>query len=196
MAVPCQSCGREYDVTLFEFGRTIWCTCGNRVGIEPRVRPASQPKEQRFVADAMLGLLARWLRLLGFDCAYAPEITDEEIVRLALSDRRTLLTRDRSLPEEWWIADVYLVREEEVEKQLAEVILHFDLSSRIRVLTRCSECNRELGRVTRAQASRRVPPRVLELHDVFSECPDCGRVYWEGSHAERIRARVDRLVRP
>ena len=194
MAVCCQRCSREYDVTLFEFGRTIWCTCGNRVGIEPRVCHVADSTERRFAADAMLGRLARWLRLAGFDCAYDSEITDEQIVRLAASERRTILTRDRNLPEEWWIPDIYVVREEEIGKQLAEVIQRFDLASSVRVLTRCNECNRALNRVTRAHVQGRVPPRALELHESFSECPACGRVYWEGSHAARIRTLVERLA--
>ena len=194
MAVPCRHCGREYDVTLFEFGRTIWCTCGNRVGIEPRVRHMGHSTEKRFAADAMLGRLARWLRLLGFDCAYDSESTDEQIVRLAVSDSRTILTRDRKLPEEWWIADIYVVREEGIRKQLVEVMQRFDLAASIRVLTRCNECNCSLHHVARSDVSGRVPPRVLELHDVFSECRDCERVYWEGSHAARIRTLAERLV--
>ncbi len=194
MAVPCRRCGREYDVTLFEFGRTICCTCGNRVGIEPRVRQFRHSTERRFAADAMLGRLARWLRLLGFDCTYAPEITDEQIVRLGVADGRTILTRDHRLPEEWWIEDIYVVREDGVRKQLVEVIQRFDLASLVRVLTRCNDCNRTLRRVARADVSGRVPSRVLELYEGFSECPDCGRVYWEGSHAARIRTLVENLV--
>lgn len=194
MAVPCQHCGRQYDVALFAFGRTIWCTCGNRVGIEPRVRHTDHSAKKGFVADAMLGRLARWLRLLGFDCAYDPQTTDEEIVRLAVADDRTVLTRDRDLPREWWIPDIYVVSEEELRKQLVEVIQRFGLASSIRVLTRCSECNRILTPVTRSDVSGRVPARVVELHDVFSECRDCGRVYWEGSHAARIRALAETLV--
>jgi uncharacterized protein with PIN domain len=150
--------------------------------------------EKRFAADAMLGRLARWLRLLGFDCAYDPKITDEEIVRHAVLDSRTILTRDRSLPEEWWVPNIYVVREEEVRKQLVEVIQGFDLASCIRLFTRCNGCNRALNRVTRPDVSGRVSPRVLELHDVFSECRDCGRVYWEGTHTARIRALVEGLV--
>jgi uncharacterized protein with PIN domain len=150
--------------------------------------------EKRFAADAMLGKLARWLRLLGFDCAYDPEITDEEIVRLAVLDGRPILTRDRSLPEEWWIPDIYVVREKEVKKQLVEVIQHFDLASCIRMFTRCNECNRVLYRATRSDVSGRVPPRILGLHDAFSECRDCRRVYWEGSHVAGIRALVEGLV--
>lgn len=194
MAVPCGRCGREYDVALFEFGRTIWCTCGQRVGIEPRVRQQSSAAERRFVADAMLGRLARWLRLLGFDCAYDSTITDEELVRFALADTRTILTRDSRLPKEWWIEGIYLVQGESVRNQLVEVIQRFDLASSIRILTRCSACNRVLNPVSRAEVSGRVPPRIFSLHEAFFECAGCQRVYWEGSHAARIRAFAGTLV--
>jgi DNA-directed RNA polymerase subunit RPC12/RpoP len=157
VAIPCRQCGREYDVTLFEFGRTIWCTCGSRVGLEPRVRELPPTAEKRFVADVMLGRLARWLRLLGLDCAYDPEIADEDLARLGVSEGRIVLTRDRRFPEEWWIRDVHLVREEEVRSQLVEVIRRFDLGPSLRVLTRCAECNRP-GRmwrgVCRSESSR------------------------------------------
>lgn len=196
MGVPCAQCGREYDVALFEFGRTIWCTCGARVGIEPRVRPLAGAGPARFAADAMLGRLARWLRLLGIDCSYDAEASDEEIVRRAVREGRTLLTRDRRLPEEWWIPGIYVVRAEDFREQLAEVLGQFDLAGAIRVLSRCSECNQSLRPVARADAAGRVPPRVLEMHGAFSECPACGRVYWEGSHAARIRAVADALLGP
>jgi hypothetical protein len=194
VAVACRRCGRIYDAASFELGRTLWCTCGNRVGIEPEVREPAYASEKRFAADAMLGRLARWLRLLGFDCVYAAEIADEELARLGVSEGRLILTRDRSFPEDWWIPGVYLVREEDVRRQLAEVIQHFGLASSIRVLTRCSECNLPLRPVARDQVSGRVPPRTLELYDAFAECPACGRVYWEGSHAARIRSLAERLV--
>lgn len=194
MAVTCRGCGREYDVALFEFGRTLCCACGQRVGIEPRVRRMASSAEMRFAADAMLGRLARWLRLLGFDCVHDPEMRDRDIVRLALSDGRTILTRDRRLPEEWWIHQIYLVREAELEQQLLELFRRFDLASSLRVLTRCSECNRPLHRIGAAEASQRVPSRLLEVQRDFSECPGCGRVYWEGSHAARIRRLAERLV--
>lgn len=194
MAIPCRRCGREYDVALFGFGRTISCTCGKRVGIEPRVRPLRRPTERRFAVDAMLGRLAHWLRLLGFDCAYDAEFTDEGIVKLALAEGRTILTRDRRLPEEWWIENVYIVRAEALREQLAEVIQRFDLAHSIRVLTRCNACNGVLAPVERSDITDRVPERVLELHDAFTECPGCGRVFWEGSHTPRIRALVKRLL--
>lgn len=157
------------------------------------MRSVEQAAERRFAADAMLGRLARWLRLLGFDCTYDSSITDEQLVRLGLAEDRTVLTRDRRLPDEWWIEDVYLVREEGLREQLSEVLRHFDLAPSVRVLTRCNACNRPLQRASRAEVSGRVPARILELHDDFSACANCGRVYWEGSHAARIRAWLESL---
>ncbi len=194
VAVPCSHCGRQYDVALFPFGRTISCTCGHRVGIEPRVRSAERSGHERFLADAMLARLAKWLRLFGLDCDHRPQSSDAELVRLAVTDDRILLTRDRGLAEEWWIPNIYLVKAEDLRQQLVEVIRHFDLASSVRVLSRCTKCNHIVSRAAPADVSGRVPPRILETHDVFWECRECGRVYWEGSHAARIRALAETLV--
>lgn len=193
MAVPCPHCGREYDVTLFEFGRTLWCTCGSRVGLMPRERRlATSPR--RFFADAMLGRLARWLRLLGFDCAWEADIADEALVRRALIEGRTVLTRDRALADEWRVSDLYRVDAETTRDQLAEVLRRFDLAAEIRLLSRCSRCNEPLVTATPDQVALRVPPRVLDRHADYSICPACERIYWHGTHADRIRRVVDEVV--
>jgi uncharacterized protein with PIN domain len=194
MAVPCRHCGRTYDVTLFEFGRTIWCTCGARVGLEPRVRALRPDDEKRFAADAMLGRLARWLRLLGFDCAWDEHVQDAELARAALEEGRIVLTRDRGLPEDWWIEDVYVVRAESPDEQLEEVVARFSLADSLRPLSRCGDCNAKPVPVAPDAIASRVPSGVLERHDAFSQCPGCGRVYWDGTHAARIRARAERLA--
>jgi uncharacterized protein with PIN domain len=193
VAVPCPRCGREYDVTLFEFGRTLWCTCGSRVGLARRERRVA-PGEQRFIADAMLGRLARWLRLLGFDCAWEPEIEDEVLVRRALSEGRIVLTRDRALSEEWRISGIHRIEAEKLRDQLAEVLRGFALAPEIRLLSRCSRCNVRLAPAAREAVAERVPLRILEHHDAFSACPHCGRVYWQGTHTARIERVVDDLL--
>lgn len=188
MGVPCPGCSREYDVTLFEFGRTIDCTCGERVGLEPRVREADVARERaRFLADAMLGGVARWLRMLGFDCAHDPEIGDEQLVRRALDERRIVLTRDRDLPVEWRIPGIHVVEADGTLGAVREVAAAFDLADRIRLFIRCSRCNAELSDVPVEEIVDRVPERVLERHDEFRRCPECDRVYWEGSHTGEIR---------
>ncbi len=190
--MPCPGCGRDYDVTLFEFGRTLWCTCGSRVGMEPRERHLAGPGPC-FIADAMLGRLARWLRLLGFDCAWERDIPDEALVRRAVLEGRVVLSRDRALAEEWRVSDLHLVGSEKVREQLVEVLERFGLAPHVALLSRCSECNVRLVPAAPEDVLR-VPPRVLERHAVFSTCPACRRVYWEGTHSERIRRFVAELL--
>ena len=186
MGVPCPGCGRQYDVTLFEYGRTIHCTCGERVGLEPRVRhPVEEAK--RFLADAMLGGLARWLRMLGFDCAHDPQIGDRELIRRALDERRAVLTRDRDLPTEWRVPGIHVLSAEGALGALREVVDAFGLADRIRLFTRCSRCNVELADVDAEEVEDRLPDRIVDRHDRFRRCPGCERVYWAGSHTDEIR---------
>ena len=194
MGVPCPGCGREYDVALFSFGRTIHCTCGARVGVAPRVRSHAAPGEERFIADAMLGRLARWLRILGFDTAYEPHIADAVLVRRALTEERVALTRDRALPQEWRVPRLYLVRAETTHAQLREVVSNFGLARGVRLFTRCSHCNVPLVAASREEVDGRVPPRVAATQCRFHRCPGCERVYWRGSHAERMQRVVDRIL--
>jgi uncharacterized protein with PIN domain len=180
-------------VALFPFGRTIDCTCGNRVGLAPRVRDLGGGPP-RFMADAMLGRLARWLRILGFDTAWVAHIADGELVRRAVEERRVILTRDRALPGEWRISDVVVVGPEEPIAQLHEVVARFGLAERARPFTRCSRCNTPLASASRAEARGAVPARVWRAESDFRRCPGCGRFYWSGSHTDRMRAVIDRLL--
>ena len=224
MAITCPGCGREYDVTLFQFGRTLRCTCGARVGLEKRI-DIEQTAPPRFVADVMLGHLARWLRIMGYDTAWPGDGEDEALVRRALEEERILLTRDRRLPAEWRISNVLLLDDEHPSEQIRAVVDHFALDWKRRLFTRCSRCNEPLERmdaeVVRARQEERVeqgppgdtappneaagrgpdhgarapvPDDVLARARSFRRCATCGRVYWEGSHTERIRARLEGLL--
>lgn len=193
MAIRCPGCGREYDVSLFQFGRTIHCTCGHRVGLEQRVGPALTMDRPRFFADAMLGRLARWLRTLGYDTAYDDGIEDADLVRRAIGEGRYILTRDRRLPEEWRVEGCLVLGAEETMEQLAEVISAYGLSRPSRLFSRCRECNAVLEPAARDEVSHRVPSRVWEREEAFYRCPGCDRVYWEGTHTERMRAVLERV---
>ena len=193
MAVPCPGCGREYDVALFAFGRTIHCTCGERVGLLPRRRLADTDTP-RFLADAMLGRLARWLRLLGFDAAYADRLPDGELVRRAIDEERWILTRDRALPREWRVTGVHVVEAEDLLAQLRDVVGRFRLAARLRPLSRCAKCNTPLAPAPREEVAARLPPRVLAAQREFRRCPGCARIYWPGSHAARMKAVIDRVL--
>ncbi len=194
MGVPCASCGRLYDIALFPFGRTISCSCGARVGTTERVETVrSSATEPRFAADAMLGRLARWLRLLGYDTHWECDIADADLVRLAISEGRAILTRDRALPQEWRVAGVFLLASDSPTEQLRQVMRAFDLEWRERLFTRCSLCNVPLATASRDAVAGRVPARVLSAHDTFGECPHCGKIYWHGTHTASIRERLARL---
>lgn len=194
MGVPCPGCGRSYDAALFQFGRTIDCRCGCRVGLEPRVRQLTPGARPRFMVDAMLGRLARWLRILGFDAAWEAHIADEALVRRALEEDRIILTRDQRLPSEWRAPNITLVGAEEPRAQLAEVARRFGLAESARPFTRCSRCNVALTEVPRSAARGHVPARVLEDHDRFQGCPSCGRIYWPGSHHRRMLEVLERAL--
>jgi uncharacterized protein with PIN domain len=191
MAIPCPSCGREYDVTLFQFGRTIHCTCGERVGrtIERRLEDIEPP---RFICDVMLGRLARWLRVLDYDTAYESDIEDGDLARRALEERRVIFTRDQKLPEEWRVGGACVVLEsEEPMAQLAELMQRVGLKRPQRLFRRCLECNARLEVATMEEASQRVPERVLTTRSDFQRCPMCQRVYWEGDHTRRMRKQLE-----
>ena len=193
MAISCPGCGREYDVTLFTLGRTIHCTCGRRVGLEHRLTIPVAGGRPRFIADAMLGRLARWLRTLGYDTAYDDAIADAELVRRAFEEGRHILTRDRRLFGEWRIDGGLLLESEGPLEQLREVVAAFRLPRPTRLFTRCRECNGVPAAVDRRAAAARVPARVLERARDFAACPGCGRVYWEGSHTARMRSVLARV---
>jgi uncharacterized protein with PIN domain len=192
MSVPCPGCGRCYAESRFASGRTLHCACGARVGgalasVCEAAPAAPGDVELRFAVDAMLGRLARWLRLLGFDAWYEPDVPDERLVRRALDDERWILTRDRALPLEWRVPRVHVVAAETPRAQLHEVVHGFDLGPRARPFARCSRCNAMLVPLAPEEAERRVPLQVRERHARFLGCPACRRIYWEGTHVARIR---------
>lgn len=194
MAITCPQCAREYDATLFQFGRTIHCTCGVRVGGEPWAGSIRRHGEPRFIVDAMLGRLARWLRVLGYDAAYEAEIEDAELVRRALREGRIILTRDRSLPQEWRMESCLVVEGERPLHQVRQVVEIFDLRWEDRLFSRCTVCNARLESASRHEVAGRVPPYVWEHHEAFARCPSCGRIYWKGSHVHRMRRRLRRAL--
>ena len=137
----------------------------------------------RFVADVMLGRLARLLRFYGYDVEYDNRATDEEL--LQRSRRRILLTKDRPLAERR--KNIYLVKRIGGENQLAEIQSAFPLPARNSSRpVRCLICNARLRRMARKKVEHLVPPFVFRRHKDFFLCPGCRRIYWEGTHYEAM----------
>jgi uncharacterized protein with PIN domain/sulfur carrier protein ThiS len=153
------------------------------------------PREPRFVLDVHLGKLARTLRLLGFDCVWRNDIKDEELAAISVAEQRILLTRDRGLLKRAEVAHGYLVRESDRRRQAIEVLRRFDLFGAISPFGRCLECNGVLEPVAKFDVEHRLPARTRRDFDDFRKCPRCDRIYWKGSHYDRLAALVQDVRR-
>jgi len=156
------------------------------IGDVSRVRSVPL-REIRFAADVHLGKLARLLRMIGFDAAYGNDMDDDSIVRAARAERRIVLSRDRGLLKRRAVTHGYLVRSLSPRQQLAEVLARFDLAGQVRMFGRCMSCNAVLARVSRISVLDHLPPAVAETCTEFSRCPGCGKVFWRGTHWERMK---------
>ena len=149
-----------------------------------------------FLADGMLGRLAKWLRLLGYDTVYDQTATDAELARHARAKGRVLLTRDRELVGRRGLRAV-LIRSNELTEQVREVQQALALPRGegwpTALEPRCSVCNAPLKALTPGQAADRVPPYVMRTQRAFFRCVRCGRIYWNGTHATAMRAQAARF---
>lgn len=157
-----------------------------------RLRPEPL-RDPRFVLDIHLGRLAAYLRMAGFDTLYRNCYTDEELAAVSSSQRRILLTRDVGLLKRGEVTHGYFVRQTAPRLQLEEIVKRFDLGRLVRPFTRCMRCNGVLQEVSKEDVANRLPERVAESHQDFRRCPDCGRVYWKGSHHQRMQKYLEAL---
>jgi len=147
-----------------------------------------------FLADAHLGGLARFLRMLGFDTLHDNNYGDAEIRRLAEAERRIVLSRDRELLKCSEIVRGCYVHALKAEAQLREVAERYDLAARARPFSLCLRCNLPLQPVDKAAVAAVVPEKVRARQEQFSRCAGCGRIYWPGSHYARMRAALGELL--
>jgi uncharacterized protein len=145
----------------------------------------------KFLADNMLGRLATWLRLLGYDTLYLPHADDPELARVARMQDRILLTRDVELTRRRGVRHL-LIESERVEFQVRQVLCAFDLSAR-EAFSRCAECNVPLDGTSKESVIASVPPYVYQTLDRFRRCAQCGRVYWRGTHWARMVSQIEDL---
>ena len=179
-------------MTLFQFGRTITCACGERVGFEHKLN-LSRDEELKFFADVNVARLVRWLRANGIDTAWEDSISDEDLVRRAIDEKRFVLTLDKGLVEEWRSDNVLLLTQDKPLEQFREIIRRFDIKKPKEFFTRCLVCNHVLRNAGAEEIAENAPPQIRENQKEFYYCPNCDKIYWEGSHTRRMRATIEEL---
>ena len=149
----------------------------------------------RFFADSMLGKLAKWLRILGCDTAFDPDIPDGEIADRALREGRIILTRDTLLILRRDVRENhYFVRGDSYRDQLRQVVDRFAIDPAAGLFTRCVRCNEPLERIGRQNAADKVPAYVVKTQETFRACARCGRIYWKATHREKMEKHLESML--
>lgn len=148
-----------------------------------------------FIADAMLGRLARWLRILGYDVVYEPFISDDDLIARAVQERRIILTMDRKLTERASAKNSLLIRSPYYKEQLKQVITSYNIDDTPGIFTRCLLCNTLLNQIDKEEVKDKVPPYVYSTQDTFDICPQCSRLYWSGTHRAKMLETLDEIMK-
>lgn len=152
--------------------------------------------KERFIADTMLGKLAKWLRLIGCDVEYFRLIDDRELVERALRTGRLILTRDTLLGKRRKARDNhFFVHHDNYRDQLREVIYHFGINPYENFLMRCLRCNEELVPVEKSSVEEKVPTYVYETQEEFETCPSCRGIYWGATHKDQMMRQLKDILK-
>ncbi len=143
-------------------------------------------RNPKFIADVHLGRLVRYLRMMGFDVIYKNNIKDHEIVKLSLKERRAILTRDRGILKRSEVTHGYWLRSTKIKEQVVEILNRFNLKNIINEFSRCLECNSVLNSVSKEEIINVLPPKVIQSQEEFYRCAVCNKLFWKGTHYERM----------
>jgi uncharacterized protein with PIN domain len=148
----------------------------------------------RFAADRMLGKLAKWLRILGYDTLYSRTLSNDKFLALA-NEGRILLSRNTRMMDKLTADRLIFVEANDPKVQLQGVVRFLGLKPNPdKFFSRCTVCNEVLRPIESQDVVGKVPDYILTRHNRFSECKACGKVYWEGSHLARTRLEIQRLL--
>ncbi|HLB25648.1 MAG TPA: Mut7-C RNAse domain-containing protein [Nitrospirota bacterium] len=148
----------------------------------------------KFAADAMLGKLARWLRLMGYDTFYLRDIGDDELLRVAHEEGRLLITRDTRLVKRLRPGEYLFIRDNAPLEQVRQAVGELGLKVGEEALfSRCTLCNEPLADAEKESVLGMVPEYTYNRVESFRSCASCGRVYWPGTHAGRVLERLKEL---
>ncbi|MBU2649469.1 MAG: Mut7-C ubiquitin/RNAse domain-containing protein [Bacteroidetes bacterium] len=164
--------------------------------ISPVSRLRPEPlREPRFILDVHLGKLARLMRMTGFDCLYSNDAADDIIIRIAAEEKRIILTRDIGILKNGKVDRGYWIRNTNPGKQIREVIERFDLRRHIRSFSRCMHCSGILEKVEKAEIEHLLKYGTKKCYQDFYRCTSCGKLYWKGSHVERMQQEILNILK-
>jgi len=149
----------------------------------------------KFIVDCMLGKLAKWLKILGFDTVYLNRAEDSELLILARREKRVLLTKDQELLQAATGLQSLFVESDDWQEQVTQVLDAFRLRNRAEPYSRCLACNVALKGIPKRRARNLVTPFVYGRAVSFAICPSCGRVFWPGTHFEDMDLKIAGIMR-
>ena len=139
----------------------------------------------RFTVDRSLGTLAKWLRILGFDTIYEPEVSASEFYA-QIDGPRILITRSKLIQQKWGSRELVFILSNLLIEQLRQIVDEIGINREdIRPFSNCIQCNLPIDKIDKNEVYGLVPDYIWETHDAFNQCKRCQRIYWSGSHAER-----------
>ena len=147
----------------------------------------------RFTVDRSLGTLAKWLRILGFDTIYEPEVSASEFYA-QIDGPRILITRSKLIQQKWGSRELVFILSNLLIEQLRQIVDEIGINREdIRPFSNCIQCNLPIDKIDKNEVYGLVPDYIWETHDAFNQCNQCQRIYWSGSHAERSMEMINMI---
>jgi len=147
----------------------------------------------KFILTKELGRLSKWLRILGFDTVYYNQDNLSSLIIQALRDERIILTRNQRLPQARGLK-IVLIKNEKIKKQVAEILQTLKIVLEPEMMfSRCILCNTELVYITKEEVKDKVPEYVFNTQEDFLTCPQCNRIYWQGTHWGNVQETLEEI---
>jgi uncharacterized protein with PIN domain len=149
----------------------------------------------KFLCDQMLGTLAKWLRIYGFDTFYASNIiSDDKLIEISKDETRVLISRDKELIQIAKRENIKTIelKTTDIDEQIKAVLSGIKLDDSL-ILSRCILCNAEVEKLRKEEVKEKIPKRVFENNEDFWFCKNCNKIYWKGSHYEKMIEKIKQL---
>lgn len=147
----------------------------------------------KFVVDSMLGKLARWLRILGYDTIYEPSLSLSQLMQIAAKQKAVFLTRRKVYPNGYYPTILFNIGSDNFEEQLRYVVEHFGLDIKTKLFTRCTRCNVKVQQVNKSIFKEIIPAKSFAGYEKFFRCPNCNKIFWSGTHLKNTLNKIEKI---